>query len=123
MPADPEHPDWCFCFNGIQLFVNISTRDHKLLRSRNLGGFLTLVINPRENFDAVASVETKSGRLIRKRIRARVAHFNDGLVPPELGFYGQSENREWQQYQLSEAGLDKPTRCPFDPNTSLARPK
>jgi FPC/CPF motif-containing protein YcgG len=117
VPTDPEHTDWCFCFNGVQLFINISTRNHKLLRSRNLGRFLTLVINPRENFDAVASAETRSGRLIRERIRSRIAHFNNGIVPPELGFYGQPESREWQQYQLSEAGIERPLHCPFIYNT------
>jgi uncharacterized protein len=113
VPLDPEHPDWCFCFNGVQLFVNISSADHKLLRSRNLGRFLTLVINPRENFDEVASVHTRSGRLIRERIRSRIAEFNDGVVPSELGFYGDTDNREWQQYQLREEGVEKPAQCPF----------
>lgn len=113
VPADPEHPDWCFCFNAIQLFINISTVDHKILLSRNLGRFLTLVLNARDIFDAVASAETKSGRLIRERIRSRIAHFNGGVVPSELGYYGKPENREWQQYQLGEAGLEKPLHCPL----------
>ncbi|WP_218883679.1 YqcI/YcgG family protein [Burkholderia guangdongensis] len=113
--VDKNH-EWSFCFNGIQLFVNISSADHKILRSRNLGRHLTLVINPRENFDAVASVHTRSGRLVRERIRSRIAEFNGGLLPPELGFYGDADNREWQQYQLHEEGIEKPARCPFRKN-------
>lgn len=115
IPQDPDASDWSFCFDGVPLFINISTVDHKVLRSRNLGHNLVLVINPRENFDFVASVHTKSGRLIRKRIRSRIASYNNGVIPIELGFYGEDNNLEWQQYQLDEDGLDKPSRCPLKP--------
>lgn len=114
IPSDPDDPDWCFCFNSVQLFINMSVKDHEILRNRNLGRFLTLVINPRENFDFVASSSTKSGRLIRERIRSRISIYNGGVVPKELGFYGEKDNTEWQQYQLSEDGLEKPSRCPFN---------
>jgi FPC/CPF motif-containing protein YcgG len=113
IPMDPNDPDWCFCFNNVQLFINMSTNDHRILRNRNLGQFLTLVINPRENFDAVASVNTKSGRLVRDRIRSRVSDYNGGIVPAELGFYGEKNNREWIQYQLAEDSLERPATCPF----------
>jgi uncharacterized protein len=113
VPLDPDNSDWCFCFNSVQLFINMSVDDHKILRSRNLGNYLTLVINPRKNFDVVASIHTKSGRLIREHIRSRISTYNGGVVPKELGSYGEKDNREWQQYQLSEDGLEKPSRCPF----------
>lgn len=109
----PDTPDWCFCFNGVQLFVNMSTPAHVALKSRNLGSRLTFVINPRENFDAVASKETLSGRLVRQNIRNRVERYNGEPAPDELGFYGHPDNREWRQYQLAEAGLDRPQECPF----------
>ncbi|MDP9835569.1 FPC/CPF motif-containing protein YcgG [Neorhizobium huautlense] len=111
----PDDPDWCFCFNGVQLFVNMSTPDHVALRSRNLGQFLTLIINPRENFDVVACADSRSGRLVRDNIRRRVAAYNGGAVPHELGFYGDPDNREWLQYQLEEPGLERPAECPFKP--------
>lgn len=110
---DPDHHKWCFCFNGVQLFVNMSTPDHQVLRSRNLGDYLTFVINPRENFDAVASMQSRSGRLVRDNIRKRVADYNGGTVPEELGFFGDEDNREWQQYQLEETNLARPAQCPF----------
>ncbi|MGI2029918.1 YqcI/YcgG family protein [Endozoicomonas acroporae] len=113
MPSNPDSPEWSFCFNNIQLFINISSSDHKLLQSRNLGSCLTFVINARENFDVVANGKTKSGRLVRNQIRDRVRTFNNGLIPKELGFYGEEENLEWKQYQLSENDLKKPTKCPF----------
>jgi len=113
VPIDSEASEWSFCFNGIQLFINFSSSDHKYMKSRNLGPFLCLVINPRQNFDLVASADTKSGQLIRKKIRSRVAAYNGGLVPEELGQYGEAENREWKQYQLHEEGLPRPSRCPL----------
>lgn len=111
--TNPDDENWCYCFNGIHLFVNISARDHKKLKSRNLGKYLTLVINPRKNFDIVASISTRSGRRVREKIRSRIADYNDGVVPIELGFYGEQGNLEWHQYQLSEDGLERPSRCPF----------
>jgi FPC/CPF motif-containing protein YcgG len=119
---DPDNPSWCFCFNGVQLFVNMSTPEHRDLRSRNLGDYLTFVINPRENFDAVASMKTRSGRLVRENIRKRVADYNGGLIPEELGFFGDENNREWQQYQLEESNLPRPAQCPFSQNTTPHAP-
>lgn len=113
IPKDPESPDWTFCFNNVELFVNMSTKDHKILLNRNLGPHLTLVINARENFDTVANGQSKSGRLAREKIRERVKEYNDGVLPKELGFYGEKENLEWEQYQLSEEGLERPSQCPF----------
>lgn len=121
IPLDPDDAQWCFCFNGVQLFINMSSAIHTKMKSRNLGPYLTLVINPRENFDAVASIHTRSGRLIRERIRAKVAAFNDGVVPSELGFYGETENKEWKQYQLSEEGHEQPLYCPFRTHLQSAK--
>lgn len=111
IPKDPESVDWSFCFNNIQFFINMSVKDHRILRNRNLGSHLTFVINARENFDAVANGNTKGGILMRERIRERVKDYNGGVVPSELGFYGK--DLEWEQYQLSEPGLIKPETCPF----------
>ena len=113
LPRDPNDPRWTFCFDGVPLFFNISTPAHQHLRSRVLGQHLVLVINPRENFDVVASAGDRSGRLIREKIRSRVKAYNAGLVPAELGFYGEEDNYEWRQYQLAEPGLPGPSRCPL----------
>lgn len=93
----------------------MSSKQHKLLRNRNLGDFLTFVINPRENFDIVASNKTQSGIRTRENIRARVKTYNNGLCPKELGFYGDENNLEWHQYQLSEPSVRRPNRCPLQP--------
>lgn len=113
IPKDPESAEWTFCFNNIEFFINMSTKDHRILRNRNLGSYLTFVINARENFDTVANGQTQSGRSTRKQIRERVRTYNGGVVPSELGFYGEAENLEWKQYQLSEPDLTRPNKCPF----------
>ncbi|MHC6225038.1 YqcI/YcgG family protein [Pseudomonas sp. X10] len=113
VPTDPHDPQWSFCFAGMPLFINMSFPAHQLMKSRNLGDAIVFVINPRESFDEVASADTESGKRIRERIRERVRHYNDGIMPDTLGFFGQDDNFEWQQYQLQEPGSSVPPRCPF----------
>jgi len=91
---------------------------HERMKSRNLGQHITFVINPRENFDEVADTRSESGRRIRARIRERVHHYNDGVVPDTLGAFGDADNYEWKQYQLQEAGSLNPARCPFHTHTA-----
>ncbi len=78
--------------------------------------YFTNIINPRENFDLVASIETRSGQLIRNKIRSRVVSFNNSPISDDLGFYGDNGNLEWKQYQLKEDGIDRPAQCPFKSN-------
>lgn len=113
VPKDPNDPRWSFCFNGMQLFFNISTPAHETLRSRRLGNYLNFIVNPRENFDVVASSQDKGGKLVRQKIRDRVSEYNAGFVPPELGFFGDRDNFEWKQFQLGEPDLPGPTSCPL----------
>lgn len=113
VPQDPHDNQWSFCFAGMPLFINMNFPAHRLMKSRNLGRHIAWVINPRESFDEVASASTASGQRIRARIRERVQHYNDGVMPASLGFFGQHDNFEWQQYQLQEPGSLNPARCPF----------
>ncbi|MFB4390599.1 MULTISPECIES: YqcI/YcgG family protein [unclassified Pseudomonas] len=113
VPRDPHDTQWSFCFAGMPLFINMSFPAHRRMKSRNLGSSITFVINPRESFEEVASARTESGQRIRARIRERVARYNDGVMPDSLGFFGQDDNFEWQQYQLQEPGQPQPARCPF----------
>jgi FPC/CPF motif-containing protein YcgG len=114
IPGDPESSMWTFCFHGVQFFFNMSSRHHKILKSRNLGKHFTMVVNPRENFDLVAPATSRAGNLIRQKIRDRVSTYNGGIRPPsELGFFGTMDNLEWQQYQLEEPEIPRPSRCPL----------
>ncbi|MGB5149438.1 MAG: YqcI/YcgG family protein [Mycobacterium sp.] len=113
LPLDPESPGWSMCFAGMPLFCNISSPAHSLRKSRNLGRYLTIVINPRERFDQFAG-DTVSGRNTRRRIRTRVASYD--LLPPSpaLATYGSGQ-LEWKQYGLHEDNLVEPdlSGCPF----------
>lgn len=113
IPTDPDDNGWSFCYAGMPLFINMNFPGHRQMKSRNLGPHITFVINPRENFDEVANASTESGKRIRARIRERVAHYNDGVMPDTLGAFGDADNYEWKQYQLQEAGSLNPSRCPF----------
>lgn len=113
VPQDPHDARWSFCFAGMPLFINMNFPAHRQMKSRNLGKHIAFVINPRESFDEVASASTESGQRIRARIRERVHHYNDGVMPDSLGFFGQDDNFEWKQYQLQEPGSLNPARCPF----------
>lgn len=107
IPSDPESPNWSFCFNGIELFINISAPSHLLMKSRNLAESIVLVVNPRENFDKVANVKELSGQKIRQKIRDRVCKYNQGFMPETL------DSLEWKQYQLFEPNGLKLKQCPI----------
>lgn len=110
---DPNDPSWSFSFSGIEYFINMSSPEHIQLKNRNLGSCLVFVINARKNFDLVASGQTPAGQATRMRIRERVAAYNHGFKPVELDAYGNADNVEWKQYQLSEPQVPRPATCPF----------
>lgn len=111
---DINNPNWCLIFNNVELFTNISTSKHKILRSRNLEYDITIVINPREIFDEIAPYNKPRGLKIRNIIRDRVVKFNQCPISKELGFFGDVNNLEWKQYQLYEdSGLNN-NKCPLD---------
>lgn len=115
--VSPDSSQFTFCFQGIQLFINISCPSHAKMRSRNLGGQVTFVINPRENFDHVAGAGSISGIKIRGKIRSRVSQYNNGFSPPTLGFYGDEGSLEWRQYQLEEPDGLYASVCPLKINS------
>lgn len=58
---NPNNSTWSFCFNEVELFFNISCPHHQIFKNRNLGDFITFIVNPRENFDYVANGNKKQG--------------------------------------------------------------
>ncbi|MCW5236195.1 YqcI/YcgG family protein [Verminephrobacter eiseniae] len=108
---DPENPTWSMCFDGMPLFINMSSPAHKIRRSRNLGGHFMFVINPRERFDIVAG-DTPTGRMTRSNIRNRIHRYDGVSHACQLGAYG-SESKEWWQYGLVEENIERVAKCPF----------
>lgn len=113
IPQSPEESAWSFCFGGIEFFFNVSSPGHSQIRSRNLGKRAVFIVNPRAHFDILASQNDPKGIKIREKIRTRVCHYNNGYVPSELGFYGDSGSLEWKQYLLTEPGALNPSQCPL----------
>ncbi|MFD3808180.1 YqcI/YcgG family protein [Streptomyces sp. NPDC058611] len=109
--TDPESESWSMCFNGMPLFVNMSSPAHEVRRSRNLGRHFVLVVNPRERFDVFAG-DTPSGRKVRSNIRSRIARYDGTPHASQLGSYGAGA-LEWSQYGLVEENVARTDRCPF----------
>ncbi|MBN7809016.1 YqcI/YcgG family protein [Agrobacterium rosae] len=108
---DPHSPFWSMCFNGMQLFTNMSCPAHSVRKSRNLGDYLILVINPRERFDIVAG-DTPEGRKVRTNIRRRIEIYDGVPHCNQLGSYEAGEI-EWWQYGIVEDNKERTDRCPF----------
>lgn len=109
--TDPNSSAWSMCFNGMQLFCNMSNPAHKIRRSRNLGRHFIFVINPRERFDIFAG-NTPSGNKVRSNIRDRINHYDGVPHAVQLASYG-SGAPEWQQYGLIEDNVQRTDKCPF----------
>jgi FPC/CPF motif-containing protein YcgG len=111
IPTDPNQPYWSLCFNGVPLFVNVSSPAHVRRRSRNLGRSLVLVTQPRAGFDLVAG-PTPEGNGVRERIRAAMERYDGMPAPDVLGHYHLGD-LEWNQYALTETNEEKLTGCPL----------
>ncbi|MBP1880277.1 YqcI/YcgG family protein [Agrobacterium rubi] len=113
IPTDPDDPLWSFCFNGCQLFINITSPVLGKHRSRVLSNSLVFTIQPRTNFDIVAGRNTSFGLKVRQKIRERWMKY-DGLdSADQLSMYGDEHNREWLQYFLYSDQHPSPSRCPL----------
>lgn len=117
-PRDTEHYLWSFCFNGVQLSVNMSNPAQQEHKARNLGDSMVLVFNPRKDFDVVAG-DSKPGRQVRETIRQALSDY-EGLPPSDtLGTYGDPNNLEWRQYASEESAAPLPKKCPITTIRSL----
>ncbi|NTG51708.1 YqcI/YcgG family protein [Agrobacterium rhizogenes] len=114
IPADPDDPIWSFCFNGYQLFVNITSPVLGKHRSRVLSDSLVFTIQPRTNFDIVAGRDTPYGPKVRQKIRERWMEYDGIEGHLDYSMYGDEHNREWKQYFLYSDESPAPSRCPLN---------
>jgi FPC/CPF motif-containing protein YcgG len=112
LPRDPDEADWAYCFQGQRIFVNISSPEHQLRRSRNLGRHLVLVLQLRDGIDCIAPPDSK-GDVIRNFIRKRIDAYDAVPVSPDLATHGQGENRDWKQFWLGDRETVMQGKCPF----------
>ena len=110
-PTKPEQEYWSMCFDGQQLFINVSHPQNVNRLSRNLCDAMVLVINPRERFDVVAGAH-KRGYAVREKIRKNIDLYDRISHSPLLGHY-QAGDLEWPQYMLPDNNEAPPMRCPL----------
>jgi FPC/CPF motif-containing protein YcgG len=111
MPTDPEHPDWEFCFGGDTFFVVCNTPLHEHRLSRKAMGFY-ITFQPRWVFDGITG-DTKAGQAARRVIRNHLRNYDQVDLFPNLGSYGDTDNREWKQYFIPDQNETKLPSCPF----------
>ena len=108
IPKNPDHYLWEFSFAGDSMFVVCSNPAHKARKSRYFDTFM-LTFQPRWVFDALKGSRFKKGKeTVRKILKA----YDEIPAYPELGIYGDKNNREWRQYFLPDSNNDL-ISCPF----------
>jgi FPC/CPF motif-containing protein YcgG/uncharacterized protein YbdZ (MbtH family) len=110
IPADTDDPGWEFSFRGTPIFVVCNTPAHQRLRSRSNPVFI-ITFQPRWVFTGLEPT-TPRGAAARKIIRERLGRMDDVDSTPQLGSYGDPDNREWKQYFLRD-DASVADRCPF----------
>lgn len=108
----PDDPLWEFSFERCEMFVVGASPTYQRRRSRNLGLGMVLVFQPRSLFIDPATSEPIAVS-VRQRLHKRMLAYDEMPVHPDIGFYGESKNREWKQYALPDDNEPLIGTCPF----------
>ncbi|MBM7703767.1 YqcI/YcgG family protein [Metabacillus iocasae] len=111
IPLHPNDPLWEFCFGGEPIFVVCNTPAHQSRKSRRSHTFM-ITFQPRWVFEGI-SEDTKIGNSVKRIVRNRLKMYDEVHPHPELGWYGNAQNREWKQYFLHDTNDEVTTKCPF----------
>ncbi|WP_239422026.1 YqcI/YcgG family protein [Bacillus sp. CGMCC 1.16541] len=111
IPNHPSDPLWEFCFGGEPIFVVCNTPAHHLRKSRRSDTFM-ITFQPRWVFEGIRE-DTKVGKSVKKLVRHRLTTYDTVAPHPELGWYGNAQNREWKQYFLHDTNDETTKKCPF----------
>lgn len=114
----PDHLLWEFSFEGCEMFVVGASPTYRLRRSRNLGPGIVLVFQPRSLFIDPATLRPIAAS-VRHRIHERMLAYDGMPVHPDIGFYGDSINREWKQYALPDDNEPETGTCPFNQHVKV----
>ncbi|MDY4281206.1 MAG: YqcI/YcgG family protein [[Pasteurella] mairii] len=110
IPTELDNPMWEFCFHGEPIFVVCTNPAHTLRQSRRSSSFM-LTLQPRWVFDDILGTEEKAN-VSFKSVRGRLKKYDFIDLSPNLGKYGNSDNREWKQYFLDDDNRSL-QQCPF----------
>jgi FPC/CPF motif-containing protein YcgG len=111
VPRQVDDKWWEFSFGGVPIFAVCSTPAHGRRKSRSSPTFL-ITFQPRWVFEGLGA-DTPRGTTARRVIRERLRAYDYVQPSPELGAYGNDENREWRQYFLPDDNQDSLPECPF----------
>lgn len=118
--VDPDQANWEFCFAGEPVFVFCAAPSYRLRSSRNLGPGMLMLMQPRRSFFGIEG-HTRAGIQARNKTRERLEKWDQMPVHPDLGVYGESDNREWRQYVLPDGNSPVTGTCPFATRSVGAR--
>ncbi|WP_372084535.1 non-ribosomal peptide synthase/polyketide synthase [Tistrella mobilis] len=112
LETEPDDAAWEFGFGGEQMFAVGCAPSYKARDSRNLGPGMVILFQPRSVFiDTITKREI--GAEARSVVRKRLLAWDGQPVHPDLGVYGDTDNREWKQYFLADGNDPEAGRCPF----------
>ncbi|MBK7357103.1 MAG: YqcI/YcgG family protein [Propionivibrio sp.] len=110
--TDPNQPNWEFCFAGEPIFAFCADPSYRSRTSRNLGPGMIILMQPRRSFFGIEG-HTRAGIQARNKTRERLEKWDHMPAHPDLGVYGESNNREWKQYVLPDDNSSVTGICPF----------
>jgi FPC/CPF motif-containing protein YcgG len=122
IPRQTDHKDWEFSFAGEPIFVVCNTPSHKARKSRYASNFM-ITFQLRWVFEGVVGKDAPNSEKIKMEIRRRLSAFDFVPASPNLGVYGDEDNREWQQYFLKDDNQPVTKGCPFDLSANTQTPQ
>ena len=116
VPANPDDPEWEFCFAAEPLFVVGRAPFYGDRQSRHTPHGLEMTFQPRGTLEDITG-DTPEGQKARTAIRARLADYDDVDPHPDIGDYGDPATREWKQYLPPTSNEESLDEFPFEIDT------
>jgi hypothetical protein len=113
VPHDPSDAHWAFSFADTPLFLVARAPFYDRRRSRYTPHGLEITVQPRWVFDGLGA-DTERGQQAREVIRDRLGSYDEVPPHPDIGAYGDSSSREWQQYFVPPSNDESLEQFPFE---------
>ena len=116
VPADPDDPEWEFCFAAEPVFIVGRAPFYADRQSRHTPHGLEMTFQPRGTLEDITG-DTPEGQKARAAIRARLADYDDVDPHPDIGDHGDPATREWKQYLPPTSNDESLGEFPFEMDT------